>query len=68
LIPGLTTVHVPIHEFGSVAAGMLLEQIETGELTPKRVAFNPHLVVRGSTSEGADELSTPRSALHSPAE
>jgi|SRR5665213_228922 len=68
LIPGLTTVHIPIHEFGSVAAGILLEQIETGELTPKRVAFNPHLVVRGSTSAGADELSTPRSALRSPAE
>src|SRR6202163_997903 len=37
LIPGLTTVHVPIHEFGSVAARMLLEQIETGVLTPRRV-------------------------------
>jgi LacI family transcriptional regulator len=57
LIPGLTTVHVPIHEFGSVAAGMLLEQIETAELTRKRVVFEPHLVVRGSTTPGADEES-----------
>jgi LacI family transcriptional regulator len=55
LIPGLTTVHVPIHEFGTVAAGMLLEEIDTSELTPRRVVFAPQLVVRGSTSAGADE-------------
>src|ERR1700716_2015023 len=48
LIPGLTTVHVPIHEFGSVAARMLLQQIETGVLTPRRVVFAPQLVIRGS--------------------
>jgi len=66
LIPGLTTVHVPIHEFGSVAASMLLEQIELGELTPKRVVFEPELIVRGSTRAGADEQSvkgTPKSPL-----
>jgi LacI family transcriptional regulator len=68
LIPGLTTVHVPIHEFGSVAAGMLLEQIETAELRPKRVVFEPHLVVRGSTTVGADELGGGRGEPHSPAE
>jgi LacI family transcriptional regulator len=55
LIPGLTTVHVPIHELGTVAARMLLEQIETGVLAPKRVVFAPQLVVRGSTGGVAEE-------------
>ena len=55
LIPGLTTVHVPIHELGSVAARMLLEQIETRELPPKRVVFAPQLVVRGSTGGEPDD-------------
>src|SRR5256712_11281106 len=55
LIPGLTTVHVPIHEFGSVAARMVLEQIETGVLTPRRVAVRPQLVARGSSLARADE-------------
>jgi LacI family transcriptional regulator len=68
LIPGLTTVHVPIHEFGSVAARMLLEQIETGLLTPRRVVFAPQLVVRGSSVAGADEVPTGRPAQRSPAE
>jgi LacI family transcriptional regulator len=68
LIPGLTTVHVPIHEFGSVAARMLLEQIETGVLTPRRVVFAPQLVVRGSSVAGADEMPTARPAQRSPAE
>jgi LacI family transcriptional regulator len=68
LIPGLTTVHVPIHEFGSVAARMLLEQIETGVLTPRRVVFAPQLVIRGSSSAGADEQQIGRPAPRSPAE
>src|SRR5487761_426196 len=68
LIPGLTTVHVPLHEFGRVAAAILLEQIETGEVKPKRVVFAPQLVVRGSTSPGADEATVGRPALRSPAE
>ena len=29
--PGLTTMHVPIHEFGSAAARLLLDQIESEE-------------------------------------
>ena len=66
LIPGLTTVHVPIHEFGSVAARMLLEQIEIVELTPRRVVFAPQLVVRGSTTAGADEQ--PGGRIRSPVE
>ena len=68
LIPGLTTVHVPIHEFGSVAARMLLEQIETGVLTPRRVVFSPQLLVRGSSVAGADEHLAGRPAPRSPAE
>ena len=54
LVPGLTTVHVPIHEFGSAAARLLLEQIETGDAIRRRVIFNPELIVRGSTVAGAD--------------
>jgi LacI family transcriptional regulator len=68
LIPGLTTVHVPIHEFGKVAAQMLLEQIDNGELTPKRVVFAPELVVRGSTRAGADGAAAGRDSARSPAE
>jgi len=66
LIPGLTTVHVPIHDFGSVAARLLLEQIEIVELTPRRVVFAPQLVVRGSTMAGADEQ--PGGRIRSPVE
>jgi len=67
LIPGLTTVHVPIHEFGSVAARMLLDQIDSGEVAPKRIVFAPQLVVRGSTWAGADEQGD-GAAPRSPAE
>jgi LacI family transcriptional regulator len=68
LVPGLTTVHVPIHEFGSVAARLLLEQIDTGELTSRRVIFSPELVVRGSTLSGADESQGPRLTARGAAE
>jgi LacI family transcriptional regulator len=68
LIPGLTTVHVPIHEFGSVAARMLLEQIETGELTSNRMVFAPQLEIRGSTDAGADEQNASRALPRSPSE
>ena len=64
LIPGLTTVHVPIHEFGSVAARMLLEQIETGHVTPKQVVYAPQLGVRGSTVVGADQRNGAHVASH----
>ena len=53
MVPALTTIHVPIHDFGSVAAQLLLEQIETGEPSQRRVIFNPELIVRGSTDAGA---------------
>lgn len=58
LIPGLTTVHVPTHEFGSAASRMLLDQIDGGRITPKRIVFTPQLVVRGSTVDGADQRVT----------
>jgi LacI family transcriptional regulator len=58
LVPGLTTVHVPIHEFGAVAARLLLEQVLTGEISRRRVVFNPQLVVRGSTVAGVDAAAT----------
>src|SRR5438552_11879569 len=54
IVPALTTVHVPIHDFGAVAARLLLEQIETGDAIRRRVIFNPELIVRGSTVAGAD--------------
>src|SRR2546423_15217371 len=53
MMPALPTVHVPIHDFGSVAARLLLDQIETGEPSRRRVVFNPELIVRGSTVAGA---------------
>lgn len=58
LMPGLTTVHVPIQEFGSAAARMLLDQIDGGQVLPRRVVFTPQLVVRGSTAGGVDEAET----------
>src|SRR2546423_8758118 len=60
LVPGLTTVHVPIHEFGSAAARLLLEQIETGDPIRRRVIFNPELIVRGSTVAGPRASARPR--------
>src|SRR5712691_4153736 len=59
LTPGLTTVHVPIDEFGSAAARLLLEQIETGRMAPRRVLYAPQLVVRGSTVASAPASSAP---------
>jgi LacI family transcriptional regulator len=54
LIPGLTTVHVPAHEFGIMATRLLLDQIESGQRPARQVVFQPELVVRGSTVVGAD--------------
>jgi DNA-binding LacI/PurR family transcriptional regulator len=46
-------MHGPIHEFGSVAARLLLDQIESDEPTRRRVRFTPDLIVRESTVVGA---------------
>jgi LacI family transcriptional regulator len=59
IVPALTTVHVPIHDFGAAAARLLLEQIETGEPSRRRVVFNPELIVRGSTVAGAGRAASP---------
>ncbi len=50
LDPPLTTIQVPVHEAGVVAAGILIDQVESGELSSRRVVFAPQLVVRGSTA------------------
>jgi len=50
LDPPLTTIQVPVHEMGVVAAGILIDQVESGELSSRRVVFAPQLVVRGSTA------------------
>jgi LacI family transcriptional regulator len=62
IVPSLTTVHVPIHDFGAAAARLLLEQIETGERSRRRVIFNPELIVRGSTVAGAGSPVSPQLA------
>ena len=62
MMPALTTVHVPIHDFGSVAVRLLLDQIETGEPSRRRVIFNPELIVRGSTIAGAGSPADPQTA------
>jgi len=64
LIPGLTTVHVPIHEFGSAAARLLLEQIESGRVSPRQVVYAPELLVRASTVAGADQSDNAQVASH----
>jgi LacI family transcriptional regulator len=64
LIPGLTTVHVPIHEFGSAAARLLLEQIESGRVSPRQVVYAPQLLVRASTVAGADQSDNAQVATH----
>jgi LacI family transcriptional regulator, galactose operon repressor len=64
LVPGLTTVRVPIHEFGAAAARLLIDHIALGDTARRRVIFNPELVVRGSTVAGAD---SPQTAQRAPA-
>jgi LacI family transcriptional regulator len=52
--PALTTVHVPKHEMGRLAAEMLIRQIEAeAELPAERIFLDAELVVRHSTSPPA---------------
>jgi LacI family transcriptional regulator len=60
MVPTLTTVHVPIHDLGAAAARLLLEQIETGQPSRRRVIFNPELIVRGSSVAGAASPASPQ--------
>ncbi len=55
LVPGLTTMRVPIHDFGTAAATLLLARLDGAPPMPRRVIFTPELVVRGSTVAGADQ-------------
>jgi LacI family transcriptional regulator len=48
--PTLTTMHVPAHEIGSVATAMLFDQIESNEISRRRIRFTADLVVRESTA------------------
>lgn len=58
IVPGLTSIRVPIHDFGAAAGRLLVEGIETGELEPRQVIFNPQLIIRGSTVAGAQAESS----------
>jgi DNA-binding LacI/PurR family transcriptional regulator len=46
--PALTTVHQPMFDVGVTATEMLLEQIETGDLTPRTRLLPTSLVIRDS--------------------
>lgn len=60
LDPPLTTIHIPLHEFGTTSAALLIEQIETGIISPRQVLFAPQLAVRGSTATPTPTLSRKR--------
>jgi LacI family transcriptional regulator len=49
LEPPLTTLRVPVEEFGRHSAEMLIERIQTGQTTRQRVVLQPELIIRGST-------------------
>src|SRR5262249_43359492 len=49
-IPGLTTIHHPMHEVGAKATQLLLERIEGNTEIPDSYLFTPELIVRGSTA------------------
>ena len=49
LEPPLTTLRVPVKDFGRISAEMLIERIRTGQTTRRRVILQPELIVRGST-------------------
>jgi LacI family transcriptional regulator len=46
--PKLTTVRQPLHELGSLAVKLLLEQISSPESKPKQVTLETSLIVRDS--------------------
>src|SRR2546429_2825549 len=53
LAPPLTTLRVPVREFGRLSARILIDLIETGDSERRRIVLEPVLVVRGSTVLGA---------------
>jgi DNA-binding LacI/PurR family transcriptional regulator len=56
----LTTIAMPLHELGSVAADSLIDQVEGGAPRDLVVETPPALVVRGSTAPPADRVANPR--------
>jgi len=47
--PPLTTVRQPIEAMGKAAVALLVNQMESVEVYPEELLFEPELVVRGST-------------------
>ncbi len=62
LEPPLTTVRTAYHEFGRLAAELLLDVIEGRVEAPRRVVIEPQLVVRESSGEASR---TPRRVVTS---
>jgi DNA-binding LacI/PurR family transcriptional regulator len=50
LQPPLTTLRVPVKDFGRISAELLIERIQTGRTARRRVVLDPQLIVRGSTA------------------
>ena len=46
--PPLTTVRVPAREMGETAVRVLMEMIEAGSSTPRRMELDTELVIRES--------------------
>ena len=50
----ITTIKVPMHEFGHQSARILLKQVASASPSEKRVIFNPQLIVRATTVSSPD--------------
>jgi LacI family transcriptional regulator len=50
----LTTIRVPMHEFGRQSARILLEQVASASPSGERVIFDPELIVRRTTVPSPD--------------
>jgi DNA-binding LacI/PurR family transcriptional regulator len=68
LQPPLTTVRTAYHDFGRLAAQLLLDLVEGRLDPPQRVVIKPELIVRGSTGAASAVVRPPtRSAAAPPA-
>ncbi len=54
--PPLTTVRVPHYELGSIAAELMLEQLQELDTPARQLLLPPELVVRGSTAPAASPI------------
>ena len=50
----ITTIKVPMHEFGRQSARILLEQVASASPSGERVIFDPQLIVRATTVSSPD--------------